>query len=155
MKTFKTYTAVALLLFVSVCSAQQKIKLEDVIAQNKGKVVVVDFWASWCAPCRKEIPSVKKIVKHYKDSDVVFVFISMDIEKDKWQEAAAKEGIADLSTSYMVGSFQKSDLTKLLNINSIPRYVVFDNEGKLAIAEAPRPSDGKKLRNEIDTYLKQ
>ncbi|MCF0172120.1 MAG: TlpA family protein disulfide reductase [Bacteroidales bacterium] len=61
----------------------------------KGKVLIIDFWASWCGPCRAEIPSLKKIYEDFKDNpEVAFMSISIDDKKDKWLDAVAKEQMA-------------------------------------------------------------
>lgn len=138
---------------ISVCQSQEKATLDQIVAENKGKVILVDYWASWCKPCRKEMPDVQKLHEYFKDKDVVFVYLSMDIETDKWQEAAKKEGIADEKYSYMSTGFTRTELSKSLKVQAIPRYVIFDKNGTLVNPEAPRPSEGKKLKKEIEKYL--
>lgn len=125
--------------------------LESIVKENEGKVVLVDFWASWCKPCRQEMKHVAKLHEKYKD--VVFVYISLDIDKDKWQDAAGKEGIADTRYSFMSYLLQKSPNLPPLNVSAIPRYLLFDKKGNLVNADAPRPSDGKKLEKEIEKFL--
>jgi thiol-disulfide isomerase/thioredoxin len=142
------YLTLITLLAFNFASAQS---LESIVKENEGKVVLVDFWASWCKPCRKEMKHVAKLHEKYKD--VVFVYISMDIEKDKWEAAAEKEGIKDEKYSYMSATIRKSPNLPPLNVTAIPRYILFDKEGKLVNMDAPRPSDGKKLAKEIEKYL--
>lgn len=149
----KSTFAFIALLFICVLHAQEKTTLDTIVAQNKGKVIVIDYWASWCKPCRKEMPDVHKLHEYFKDKEVVFVYLSMDIEEDKWKEAAKKEGIADARYSYMTTGFTRTELSRSLNVKAIPRYVIFDKNGTLANPEAPRPSDGKKLKLEIEKYL--
>lgn len=128
-----------------------KISIDEIVAQNKGKVIVIDHWASWCKPCRKEMPAMKSLMKKYKNSDIAFVFISMDNMEDKWKEAAVKEGIAEEPYSYMSFQIKKTELAKSMKGSSIPNYVIFDKNGNMVNANAPRP--GKKLQAEIDKYL--
>ncbi|WP_295126099.1 TlpA disulfide reductase family protein [uncultured Chitinophaga sp.] len=111
----------------------------------KGKVVLVDVWATWCGPCKAEIPSLKALEKEMHDKDVAFVSISVDVEKDKekWKEFVEKEqltGIQLFATGW-------SDITKYYNITGIPRFMVFDQQGNIVTIDAPRPSspDLKKL----------
>jgi len=129
-----------------------KTSIDEIIAQNKGKIIVIDYWASWCKPCRKEMPAMKSLMKKYKNSDIAFVFISMDIDQEKWKEAAEKEGIAEEPYSYMSFQIKKTDLSKTLKGSSIPNYVIFDKNGTMVNADAPRPTS-KKLQAEIDKYL--
>lgn len=148
----------AVLLFAVLLQLPQqqyatKITIDEIIAQNKGKVVVIDHWASWCKPCRKEMPAMKSLMKKYKDSDITFVFISMDNVEDKWKEASEKEGIASEPYSYMSYQIKKTELSKTIKVPSIPNYVIFDKNGILVNNNAPRP--GKKLQAEIDKYLNQ
>lgn len=143
-----------ILLCINISVAQQQKKtLDQIVSENKGKVVVVDFWASWCKPCREELPEMKKLMDRFKDDNVAFVFISMDIEEQKWKNAAEKEGITNVAASFMISQIQKNEFSKSLNVKAIPRYLLFDKEGKLANTEAPRPSEGRKLRKEIEQYL--
>lgn len=142
------YFVLIALFTINFASAQT---LESIVKENEGKVVLVDFWASWCKPCRQEMKHVAKL--HEKFPDVAFVYISLDIEKDKWEQAAEKEGIKDEKYSYMSYTLQKSPNLPPLNVNTIPRYLLFDKEGNLVNMDAPRPSDGKKLEKEIEKYL--
>ena len=97
----------------------------------KGNYVYIDFWATWCKPCVKEIPHLEKIQEEFKDKPISFVSISIDREKDmKGLQLWANEEHHDI--------FSKS-----LNIKSIPRFVLLDKEGKIIEAKALRPSDQK------------
>lgn len=149
----KLFFSVITLFIISVCQSQEKVTLDQIVAENKGKVILVDYWASWCKPCRKEMPDVHKLHEYFKGKDVVFVYLSMDIETDKWEEAAKKEGITNEQYSYMSTGFSRTELSKSLKVQAIPRYVIFDKNGALVNPEAARPSEGKKLRNEIEKYL--
>lgn len=142
------YLVITALLVSNFAAAQS---IESIVKENEGKVVLVDFWASWCKPCRQEMKHVAKLHEKYKD--VVFVNISLDMEKDKWEDAAEKEGIKEEKFSYMSNTLKKSPNLPPLNVNTIPRYLLFDKEGKLVNMDAPRPSDGKKLEKEIERYL--
>ncbi|GAA4759298.1 MULTISPECIES: TlpA family protein disulfide reductase [Flavobacterium] len=125
--------------------------LDQIIEENKGKVIYVDFWASWCLPCRKEMPNSLKLHKKYKDK-VVFVYLSIDLEKGDWEKACVKESLLDLKYNLMTIGFKKSEALKGVKLESIPRYMIFDKEGKLANVDAPRPSD-KNIHKEFDKYL--
>lgn len=132
----------------------EKKTLDFIIEENKGKVVIVDFWASWCKPCREELPNMEKVMNHFKNDNVVFVFISLDIEKDTWISASKKEGLADHKYNLIKNDIESTPLTKRLKVNSLPRYIIFDKSGELVNENAPRPSEGKKLSLEIDKYLR-
>lgn len=142
------------ILFFQYSQAQTNVKktFDELIAENKGKVILIDYWASWCKPCRKEMPAMKKLMESYKDADVAFVFISMDIEAEKWQSASKKEGLADITHNYMTNDIIKTELSRSLKISAIPRYVIFDRNGNLVNADAPHPRD-KEMKEELDKYL--
>lgn len=104
----------------------------------KGKVVLIDVWATWCGPCKIEIPHLKKLEEEMKGTDVQIVSISVDEEKDKekWKEMIRKENLGGMQL-FAAGW---SDITKYYKINGIPRFMVFDRKGNIVTIEAPRPS---------------
>ncbi len=111
--------------------------LEDL----KGKLIYIDIWATWCGPCKKEIPYLEKIIKKYKGKNIEFVSISVDSEKDrdKWKKMVDEKGLKGIQL-FADKSF-KSDFIRFYNVNLIPRYLLIDKEGKIITAQAPRPSD--------------
>ncbi len=123
-----------------------KTSLDDL----KGKYVYVDVWATWCPPCRKEIPHLQKVEKKYHNKNIAFVSISLDKESDK---AKWKKMIADKKmTGIQLFAGKDVTFTKGYNIRGIPRFILIDTEGNIANANAPRPSDAKgieKLFSEI------
>jgi thiol-disulfide isomerase/thioredoxin len=126
-----------------------KTKLEDF----KGKYVYIDVWATWCGPCRGEIPFLQKTEKQYEGKNIAFVSISVDVQKDleKWKtmikdkELGGEQLIADNDFN--------SDFVKKFAINSIPRFILIDPAGKVVHADASRPSDPE-LQKELDSLLK-
>jgi thiol-disulfide isomerase/thioredoxin len=109
------------------------------LADLKGKVVLIDMWATWCGPCKAEIPHLKKLEEELKDKNIAFVSISVDEEKDKlkWEKFIEKEQLGGIQL------FAKgwSDFAKFYDINAIPRFLVFDQHGKIVTVNSPRPSD--------------
>lgn len=109
------------------------------LSDFKGKVVLVDVWATWCGPCRKELPYLKKLEEEMKGTDVVFIGVSLDEEKDrgKWKQFIADEqlpGVQLFASGW-------SHIAKAYKITGIPRFMVFDREGKIVTIKSPRPSD--------------
>ena len=108
------------------------------LASLKGKVVLVDVWATWCGPCRQQIPYLKKLEEELRDKDIAFVSISVDEEKDfeKWKQFVDKEQLKGIQL-YAKGW---SDFSKYYDIRGIPRFLVFDQNGKIVTVDSPRPS---------------
>lgn len=112
----------------------KKISLSDF----KGKVVLVDVWATWCGPCRGELPYLKKLEEEMKGKEVVFIGVSLDEQKnvDKWKKFIVDEQLPGIQIFAGAGS----RIAKDYKITGIPRFMVFDREGKVVEVDAPRPS---------------
>lgn len=111
------------------------------LSEFKGKYIYVDFWASWCGPCNREIPFMKDLEKTLNNDMVTFVGISIDEDANAWKEAMKRHGLTE---NQYLGNSKLSDM---LSIQSIPRYVLYDKEGKLIDINAPRPSSGDEIRS--------
>jgi len=102
---------------------------EIALSSLKGKVVLIDFWASWCGPCRKEMPNVVKAYARYKDKGFEIYGVSLDQEKDRWVEAIAKDGITWPQVSDL--KYWSSAAAKVYNVTGIPYTILLDKEGKI------------------------
>ncbi len=124
------------------------------LSDLKGKVVVVDVWATWCGPCKGEIPHLKKLEEQYHGKDVVFLSISIDEAKDrqKWADFVKNEGLAGLQL--FAGNGWQSDVVKLYGIKGIPRFMLVDKAGNMVTDDSPRPSSPE-LKTLIDKCLAQ
>lgn len=127
-----------------------KTSLDDL----KGKYVYVDVWATWCGPCKAEIPYLKKVEVLYHDKNIEFVSISVDkaIDQDKWKKMIIDKelgGIQLLADKNFESSFVQD-----YAIKGIPRFILIDPNGNIVSADAPRPSSGdlKVLFNELNIY---
>ncbi len=105
----------------------KEFKLSDL----KGKVVLLDFWASWCRPCRMENPNVVKVYNKYKDQGFTVYSVSLDRSKDRWAQAIQADG---LSWDYHVSDLKywASDPAKTYGVRGIPKTFLIDREGKIA-----------------------
>ncbi|MEJ7680811.1 MAG: TlpA disulfide reductase family protein [Segetibacter sp.] len=125
--------------------------LENIITKHRGKLILIDFWATWCAPCRQEMPSLRKLMQEYKEDKVVFVSLSMDKEVQPWRKYVIANN-TEIKNNYIISDIEKSTFVKQFGINSILRYMIIDKEGQIINSEAPRPSDPK-LKALIDKGL--
>lgn len=112
------------------------------IKDFKGKYVYIDVWATWCGPCRGQIPYLKELEKKYHDKNIVFVSLSIDKQKDydKWKQFVTKESLGGIQL--IADKDWKSDFAVAYNIKSIPRFILIDPKGNVVNADAPRPSEG-------------
>lgn len=117
-----------------------------------GNIIVIDFWATWCGPCKQEEPFYEKLAENYRNQNVKFLAISTDKDKAAWEKyVKAKEG--DLNITHLHAS-NKNILSDAYQINTIPRYMVIDANGKIVTTNSPRPSNVE-LKNLIDKLIKQ
>lgn len=123
------------------------------LSDFKGKYVYIDVWATWCGPCRAEIPSLKKVEEKYEGKNIAFVSISVDVQKDfeKWKKFVAEKQLGGVQL--FADKDWNSDFMKSYSINSIPRFILIDPTGKVVSADASRPSNPK-LAEQLDALLK-
>lgn len=116
-------------------SEAPEINLPDVngnpltLSSLRGKVVLIDFWASWCGPCRKEMPAVVKAYAKYKSKGFEIYGVSLDKTKENWVEAIQKDGITWPQVSDL--KFWDCEAAKAYNVEGIPFTVLIDKEGKI------------------------
>ncbi len=126
----------------------------DLLDSLKGKVVYVDYWASWCAPCRRAMPASKELQSLYKNKNVEFVYFSIDKDKDDWKLASRSEMLNLDAHNYLVLNHHTSNAKNELKINKIPRYLLYNKYGVLVNHDAPGP-DTKEIRVLLDKYLNE
>lgn len=99
------------------------------LASYKGKIVLIDFWASWCSPCRQEIPNLVSQYKMYKDKGFEILSVSLDNSRDKWLKAVQQEGMAWQQVCDLNGQNNKAAV--LYGVSAIPATFLVDRDGKL------------------------
>ncbi|MFY0252767.1 redoxin domain-containing protein [Chitinophaga sp. 30R24] len=99
------------------------------LSSFRGKYVLVDFWASWCRPCRQENPNVVKAYQQFKDKNFTILGVSLDKTKDQWQEAIKADGLTWNHVSDL--KFWDSAVVPLFGINAIPTNFLLDPQGKI------------------------
>ena len=128
------------------------------LANYKNKTfVLLDFWASWCMLCLKEIPKMKEVYKKYNEKGLTIIGISLDRVKDSWSEAIRKNNLnvwpQILSSETNEKDEKENNLSYLYNCDAIPFYVLIDKEGKIVSVYAPTP--GKDFEALIDMTLQK
>lgn len=117
------------------------------LSSLRGKVVLIDFWASWCKPCRVENPKVVRMYNEYKPQGFEIYGVSLDRDKGKWVDAIKQDGLTWPQVSDL--QFWNSAAAQLYNVSSIPHTVLVDREGKI-IASGLR---GKALEDKVKESL--
>ncbi len=131
-----------------------ELSLPDVNGKNislssfKGKYVLVDFWASWCGPCRMENPNVVKAYNEFKGKNFTILGVSLDKEKDAWQQAIKQDQLAWDHVSDL--KYWNSKAVDVFKFEGIPFNVLIDPQGKI-IAQELR---GEDLENKLSQVLK-
>lgn len=128
----------------------QDINGKTITLENlKGKIVYIDVWATWCPPCRAELPALKQLEEKY-GQDMYFVSISCDQDKSKW-EAMVKE--KDLKGVQLHIGTDRSFMQAYM-ITSIPRFILLDEGGKIISSDMTRPSDPQTAKT-LESLLKK
>lgn len=99
------------------------------LSDLKGKYVLVEFWASWCAPCRAGNPNLRKQYELYKDRGFEIISVSLDNVKEKWVDAIAKDGLPWIQVSDLKG--WNNAVGRLYGVRAVPQSFLLDKDGKI------------------------
>lgn len=126
----------------------KRTNIESILSKNK--ITILDCWASWCVPCLRQIPYVEKFQKEFKGK-VEFIYLSFDHDSSQWRNKSLV--IGNKIQSFLVDSNFKSDFAKYFEIYSIPRYIIFNKDGKVLTDNASRPANEKEFREMIQSLM--
>ena len=118
------------------------------LSSFKGSLVYVDVWATWCGPCKAEIPYLKTLEQDYHEQNIVFLSVSVDTDKDQWLKMVEEEALSGVQ----LWADGWSQITKDYAIFGIPRFMLFSEDGKVISNDAPRPSN-EETRELFDKHL--
>ena len=127
------------------------VKWGDLRKQWEGKIIYVDFWASWCGPCLRAIPFSKELQKQLLNQEVVFVYLALNDKEEAWGDMSKKYQIEE--NNYLIMNSRSSKFIAQTNLDAIPRYMIYDRNGQLIHQDAPGP-DQKEALEIISSYLK-
>lgn len=99
------------------------------LSDFKGKYLLIDFWASWCGPCRRANPTIVELYNKFNKRGLEILGVSMDSDKEKWLQAISDDGLSWQQVSTLEG--WKNPAGKLYGVNSIPHAILIDPEGKI------------------------
>ena len=119
-----------------------KTSLDDL----KGKFVYIDVWATWCGPCKAEIPSLKRVETQYHNKNIEFVSISIDKTSDyeKWRAMVSEKELGGIQL--FADNEWNSTFIKEFQILGIPRFILIDPKGNIVNSNAPRPSNPELIK---------
>jgi len=110
------------------------------LADFRGKVVYLDFWGTWCAPCRQELPASVRLAQQFAGRGVVFVSVAVNDPEQKWQQVLAAERLTALGQVQLRSA--DAAVPTAYQVGAYPTYLLIGRDGRIRLAAAPRPSDG-------------
>ena len=128
----------------------------ELIAPYRGKVIYLDFWGTWCGPCKEQMKLAAPIKEMMKDRDVVFMYLANNSPQDSWQNVIKNYGLTGPNVvHYNLPSTQQKLLERKFNINKFPTYILIDKNGTVSSPNAPSPRNRQTLLDSLEGLLKK
>jgi len=125
----------------------KKVSLSDF----KGKVVYLDFWATWCGPCKQQLPHSKVLKEQFAGKDVVFMYVSTDKDRTQWENYVKKEALPGVQLIATGADAQR--IGEVYQVRGIPKYFIIDRNGNIANSKPRRPSEQPIVVQQIEEAL--
>jgi thiol-disulfide isomerase/thioredoxin len=119
------------------------------LSEQKGKYILLDFWASWCLPCRQEHPMLRKLHQELKNENIIFVSISMDTNDKSWRQAISNDHLIWIQLNDSAG--MSGQIARRFGIKALPFNCIIDPEGKILGTKIR----GKELENLMTKLFKK
>ena len=129
----------------------KKVSIKEVLKQHQGKIVIIDFWASWCRDCILALSKTDQLIS--KNPNVHFVYFSLDRSMAQWEKGLEKYGISG-KENYWFDEGWKNNFNNYIDLNWVPRFMVVDQKGDIAKYYAIAPDDPE-IQQTIDQLINQ
>lgn len=116
----------------------KKLAISEVLKKHEGRILIIDFWASWCRDCILALPASKELKEQNPEID--FVYFSLDRSHEQWKRGLEKYQIAD-QENYWFDEGWKNNFNNYIDLNWVPRFMVIDQTGTIAKYYAIHPND--------------
>lgn len=128
--------------------------LKQLIAPYKGKVIYMDFWGTWCSPCKEEMKFVPAVKEELNGKDIIFMYLANTSPEESWKNIIKKNHLTGSNVvHYNLPEEQQKILEKHLDISFFPTFMLFDKKGNIAEKHAPSPSEKDLLIHRINELL--